>query len=112
MRVIRRVNGLVVSGWHAECKGKFACAIIDGEYSRYRWTEEQVQNRAEDEGGAVAVPEAATAPADPGNEAFVQTEEARAREEMGMLLVGFGTGLSVGLVFLVYVVLALAGLLH
>jgi hypothetical protein len=31
---------------------------------------------------------------------------------MGMLLVGFATGLSIGFVFLVYVVLALAGLLH
>jgi hypothetical protein len=88
----------------------------NGDLIRYLSREDQVQSRAEDEGGTashpVQAPESVSAVADPGDAAFVQSPPVRAREEMGMLLVGFATGLSIGLVFLVYVVLALAGLLH
>lgn len=38
-----------------------------------------------------------------------QTPEMRSREELLMLYVGFGTGLSVGLIFLLYIVLDIAG---
>jgi hypothetical protein len=38
-----------------------------------------------------------------------QTPEARSREERLLLYVGFGTGLSVGLIFLAYIVLGIAG---
>lgn len=41
-------------------------------------------------------------------EPVIQTEAARSQEELRMLLLGFGTGITIGLVFLVYIVLAYA----
>jgi hypothetical protein len=41
----------------------------------------------------------------------IQGPEARQREELQMLLIGFGTGLTVAGVFLIYVVLDIAKLL-
>ena len=46
---------------------------------------------------------------DTGDGAPVQSDAARSREEMSMLLIGFALGLSIGFIFLVYIVLAIAG---
>lgn len=46
---------------------------------------------------------------DTGGGELVQTDAARSREEMTMLFIGFGLGLSIGFIFLVYIVLAIAG---
>jgi hypothetical protein len=40
-----------------------------------------------------------------------QDEASRHREEMRMLLLGFGTGITVALIFLVYIVVAYSGIL-
>jgi hypothetical protein len=41
----------------------------------------------------------------------IQDEEARHREEIRMLIVGFGTGIFIALIFLVYIAIAYAGVL-
>ena len=45
------------------------------------------------------------------DEAPIQDEEAREHEEMRMLLLGFGTGILIAFVFLIYIVIAFAGVL-
>ena len=44
-------------------------------------------------------------------EAPVQDTEAREDEEMRMLLLGFGTGILIAFIFLIYIVIAFAGVL-
>jgi hypothetical protein len=55
------------------------------------------------------------APTSPGHEfaavAFMQDEAARSREELTMLFIGFGTGLTIALIFLTYIVLATTNIL-
>ena len=48
---------------------------------------------------------------DPGAEPEPMDEQERSREEMRMLVIGFAIGMSIGLIFLVYVVLSAAQLL-
>ena len=48
---------------------------------------------------------------DGGALALIQDQAAQAREQVLMLFVGFGTGLTIGLVFLTYIVLEKAKVL-
>jgi hypothetical protein len=41
----------------------------------------------------------------------IQDETARHREEIRMLVVGFGTGILIAIIFLVYIAIAFAGVL-
>ena len=53
----------------------------------------------------------ANTPAQQVDEPPIQGPEERQREELRMLLIGFGTGLTVAGIFLLYVVLDIAKLL-
>lgn len=53
----------------------------------------------------------ANTPAQHADEPPIQGPEERQREELRMLLIGFGTGLTVAGIFLLYVVLDIAKLL-
>jgi hypothetical protein len=65
-----------------------------------------VQTSAEGEAGPADDPaEMGAAVGDGGAIVFQHDEVARAREQIMMLVVGFGTGLTIGVVFLSYIVL-------
>jgi len=74
-----------------------------------RYWEDHVQTEAGDQ--AVAAHPVPQAPAAAHEEVEIQGVEARAREEIGMLLVGFGVGISIAFVFLVYILFDIAHLL-
>lgn len=60
---------------------------------------------------ATAIPATSPAPVDDGPSISLEQAK-RPREEMNMLLMGFGTGISVGIFFLVYIILASTSLAH
>lgn len=63
-------------------------------------TEEHVQSASSE--GAIEAP--SISQSDSGEEAPVQSEGERKVEELSMLLLGFGTGLSIAVIFLIYIV--------
>jgi hypothetical protein len=49
--------------------------------------------------------------AQPEDEQPIQDSTARYREELRMLMLGFGTGILIAFIFLIYIVLAFSGVL-